>query len=677
MTWPGSTRRFDPAPLHTVARFCAPGWARGEPAHAAVVANILGTELRVSGDAANDDISLRLSADTLRVEVRNDGALVNSFLRTAFTTITINGGAGSDDVLIDETNGAFTHVHPTTILGGDGNDSIVGGAGAETIAGGPGIDDIRGGRGSDVIHGGAGDDMFFWDANSPLLPTTDSADTIDGDEGNDLLWIAGNASVEHYWLDPAGGRALLRRDSQVLSPVQLDIGTIESLFVQLGGGNDQFITAPGFTTSMTMTIIAADGDDWIQGGPGDDVITGGDGNDSLGGGDGNDEIDGDDGDDTIRGNGGNDEIDGGLGDDTMYGNEGDDEFPSFSPGGNDTIEGGPGTDTVNRDGTSNADTFALQPNGQGVRLVRNPAPTETVDLLGVEHLRVGMAAGNDIFGVQSGIANPPRLTILGSLGNDVIFGGPGDDDLVGGEGDDVISGGGGNDTISGFSGTDTLHGDAGNDTIEGGTGNDTIHGDAGDDTVSWDVGDGSDVVRGDGGLDVFSHGGDGTNEQISIGRNLDHVTVSHGPHASPPVDAQDLATVERIQLSTSGGDDLLYVLADVAGVLQRVTANMGTGSDIITTTASSCLLVLDGDAGEDRLQYDALSQNAMVAPGVIATQAGTRVQHSNVEVINVVHTPSALPVVNITTPTSASATTSTSVFITLAGTATDDGPPVR
>ena len=111
--------------------------------------------------------------------------------------------------------------------------------GAETIAGGPGIDDIRGGVAWQRTSSAAARATTHssGDKPIPLLPTTDSADTIDGDEGNETCYKSrGNASQsEHSGLVlPPGSRALLRRDSQVLSPVQLDLGTIESLFVQLG-----------------------------------------------------------------------------------------------------------------------------------------------------------------------------------------------------------------------------------------------------------------------------------------------------------------------------------------------------------------------------------------------------------------------------------------------------------
>ena len=102
--------------------------AAAVPAHATVTASIVGTELRVAGDAAADAITVRLvTADTTRVEVLQGAAPVGNFLRSLFTTIAVDAGGGDDTVLIDEINGAFTDTETTTISGGDGNDTITGG----------------------------------------------------------------------------------------------------------------------------------------------------------------------------------------------------------------------------------------------------------------------------------------------------------------------------------------------------------------------------------------------------------------------------------------------------------------------------------------------------------------------------------------------------------------------
>ena len=607
-----SRRRTIPLCLSLVvaaASLCA------APAAAAVTASDATGQLRVFGDGAANQISLRLSSNLLAIEVRDGAVLVGSFLRSNFTAISIDAGGGNDTVMIDESVDVFTDTEATQILGGDGNDVLTGGTGAERIEGGAGYDVITGGRGADILLGGADSDTFMWNANAPLLSSTDGADQIDGEEGIDLLDVTGNAFPETYSLTPSGNRVVLARGGVLVSS-----GTIEAVRLLLASGDDTFTVDDAVLTPV-----------YVFGGLGNDTLDGG----------------------------------------------GDDTFTIAAGDDSDQINGGPGSDRLIVSGTGTADAVSLVPLGQSVQMVVNPGGVSHF-VTSTERLIINLGAGNDTFLANAGLQTLTTLEISGGDGDDVITAGSGDDTLYGEGGNDTLNGGDGNDIVDAGSGADAINGGNGNDAIEGGTGNDTIHGDAGDDTISWNAGDGSDMIQGDSGLDTLSHGGDGTSEQVAVGRNLDHVIVNHGPLASPPLETQNLATVERIQLSMSLGDDLLSVLPDVGGVLQRLTVNTGTGNDIISTTATSCLLVLDGDAGEDRLQYDALGQNAMVSPGVIGTQAaGTRVTHGNVEIVNVVHSPSAMPVVNITTPTAAAATTSTSSFVTLAGTTTDDGQPVR
>ena len=74
--------------------------------------------------------------------------------------IVVDARFGDDLVRIDDANGAFTDVIPTTIDGGFGNDTLAGGAGAERLRGGFGSDSIDGNRGNDLALMGAGDDTF-------------------------------------------------------------------------------------------------------------------------------------------------------------------------------------------------------------------------------------------------------------------------------------------------------------------------------------------------------------------------------------------------------------------------------------------------------------------------------------------------------------------------------------
>src|SRR5919108_720119 len=86
--------------------------------------------LDVTGSDDGQQIALRLKAsDPNRIEVDagDDGSADSSFDRDAVQAIKLKLGDGNDSARIDDANGAFTDSIPTTIAGGDGNDSLEGG----------------------------------------------------------------------------------------------------------------------------------------------------------------------------------------------------------------------------------------------------------------------------------------------------------------------------------------------------------------------------------------------------------------------------------------------------------------------------------------------------------------------------------------------------------------------
>jgi len=132
--------------------------------------------LTIKGTNASDKIALRLQTGqpgVLQVDVRDDGSADFSFERNTITNIGIKAQGGADLVRIDEGNGVFTDTIPTTIDGGDGNDTIAGGKGIERLLGGNGNDSIDGNGGNDLALLGAGNDTFVWDPG-------DGSDTIEG-----------------------------------------------------------------------------------------------------------------------------------------------------------------------------------------------------------------------------------------------------------------------------------------------------------------------------------------------------------------------------------------------------------------------------------------------------------------------------------------------------------------
>jgi len=186
-------------------------------------------QLVVSGTNDDDAITLRLKAgDPSVIEVDGGGTRAFDFARDRVQHISVGARGGDDAVRIDETNGTFTDAIPTTLDGGDGNDTLVGGAGAETLVGGNGDDSIDGKGGNDVARMGAGDDTFVWRPG-------DASDTIDGDGGTDTMLFVGSNLSEQVSLFAKGDRLKLFRD---LGNVTMDTGGLENVDFQALGGAD-------------------------------------------------------------------------------------------------------------------------------------------------------------------------------------------------------------------------------------------------------------------------------------------------------------------------------------------------------------------------------------------------------------------------------------------------------
>lgn len=148
-------------------------------------------------------------------------------------------------------------------------------------------------------------------------------------------------------------------------------------------------------------------------------------------------------------------------------------------------------------------------------------------------------------------------TVLGGPGEDKTFaitkkganvaGGSGDDLLVGGQGNDLLQGNADNDFIVSGGGNDRLMGDSGNDVLIGGTGNDTLDGGPGDDTLIGGPGP-QHFICGPNGFDTI------------IGYNLQKGdTVSADCN-----NATYKATDKRIGLAT----DKIYLISEIEGTLK-------------------------------------------------------------------------------------------------------------
>jgi hypothetical protein len=200
---------------------------------------------------------------------------------------------------------------------------------------------------------------------------------------------------------------------------RVDLGDLDDRLTVEGNG-DQVAYADG--GAGRDRLLATDGGNIFNGGPGDDQLTmlgsGGDGlfGDILNGGPGNDSLRGDQGQDTLRGGGGRDDLSGGAGDDTMLDGDVDGATGDAAPGP-DSFDGGLGVDVVDYH--------------------RRVAPV-------VVDLAAGKSGEGDyLTGVESVIGGRGNDRLAGDDGHNVLDGRRGRDQLIGRGGDDELQGAGG------------------------------------------------------------------------------------------------------------------------------------------------------------------------------------------------------------------------------------------
>jgi hypothetical protein len=268
--------------------------------------------LTVEGTNADDRIALRLQAGQpgiLQVDVGDDGTADFSFQRASVAEIAVHAGNGDDSVRIDESNGVFADTIPTTLDGGNGNDTLVGGAGAETLlggngddnlvgggagtlsgdngddtlAGGPGAETLLGGNGNDTIDGnkgndvaemGNGDDTFVWDPG-------DGSDTVEGQNGTDTMAFNGANAAEHVDLTANGNRLRFFRD---VASITMDTESVERVDFNALGGAD-VVTVNDLTgtdvTDVNIDLAGALGGAAGDGQPDQVVVNTPKGNDAI------------------------------------------------------------------------------------------------------------------------------------------------------------------------------------------------------------------------------------------------------------------------------------------------------------------------------------------------------------------------------------------------------------
>jgi hypothetical protein len=205
--------------------------------------------LTIEGTNAADAIALRLSAvqrGVLQVDVDDDGTADFEFNTADLAAIVVEAGNDDDTVRIDESNGVFSDTIPTTLSGGNGNDSLTGGSGAGTLHGGNGNDKLAGGNGDETLFGdngddsidgnkgtdtgvlGNGNDTFIWDPG-------DGSDVVEGQNGFDTMVFNGAGAAERFDVVALGHRVTFFRD---VGGITMDTDDVERIDANALGGAD-------------------------------------------------------------------------------------------------------------------------------------------------------------------------------------------------------------------------------------------------------------------------------------------------------------------------------------------------------------------------------------------------------------------------------------------------------
>ena len=220
---PCTRNDWQPWRLFLMAAVAAAAFATQASAAQPVRAKLKHGVLAVDGTKASQKIAIRLSAadpNVLQVDVGDDGLAEFSFDRAAIRTIALDGQAGDDLLRVDEGNGFFTDTIPTSISGGDGNDTIAGGKGIETLRGGTGNDSIDGNGGNDLALLDAGDDTFIWDPG-------DGSDVVEGQDGHDTMVFNGANAAEQVDLSANGHRLRFFRTQGAITMDTAGVETVD------------------------------------------------------------------------------------------------------------------------------------------------------------------------------------------------------------------------------------------------------------------------------------------------------------------------------------------------------------------------------------------------------------------------------------------------------------------
>ncbi|WP_022685541.1 M10 family metallopeptidase C-terminal domain-containing protein [Sphingomonas phyllosphaerae] len=586
------------------------GYRAGQTVEASGFENLTGTAFAdtltgdgnanvLRGGAGDDMLAGGLPArvgvvDILDGGTGSDTASFAAFTRDVRAVLGASGRPG--EAALDGTRIAILS-DIENLAGGRGNDALWGNDQANRLAGDAGNDTLDGGAGDDTLDGGAGDDLLrggagidtaiYADAVAATvdLSLTGAQDTgygrdtlsgienVRGGRGNDVF--AGDGASNTFF--DAGGDD--RYDGRAGSDTVDYSDARQRVIVDLGRSGAQATGGGGNDTLVAIeNVRGGAGGNYLTGSAGDNVLTGNAAADLLIGGAGRDTLSGGDGDDLLTGDGfalapGADAADmrdvliGGAGRDTLIGGAGDDELS----GGDD--------DDFLSNGTFSTEVFA--DTWSRGRLLKADGGNDVIDggkgsdfavlaYFGrTDAIRVDIRNADATNIIYSGGVAAGSITSVEKLG---FEGGNGDDVVYAGAGYDFLGGRGGNDVIDAGAGNDVVYYDAGNDVLSGGEGYDAI---------SFQNATQGVVI------DLTLTGAQAT--------ALGVVTIDGFEAAVASAFGDTLyLTDRRDELTDEGtGDDRFY----------------GRGGDdyfsITRTTGAASSVLLDGGAGDDRLQFQA------------------------------------------------------------------------
>ncbi|ALM83284.1 retention module-containing protein [Bordetella sp. N] len=228
----------------------------------------------------------------------------------------------------------------------------------------------------DIVHKGSDLDTALQGGSSSHDPLPVNGDTINGGDGNDIIFGDTINTDNLAWAGHAAGT----HNGQGMQ------GLVDYLTATSGHAPTEADIYQAIQSSVNPATGASTFDVSGDTRGGDDVIHGGNGNDIIFGQGGNDTLYGDDGNDIIYGGEGNDTLYGGAGNDTLYGGN-----------GNDILIGGKGDDILV--GGAGSDTFKWLADDQGT--VAHPAVDTIKDFS-----TALPAAGGDVLDLAGLLHNP-------------------------------------------------------------------------------------------------------------------------------------------------------------------------------------------------------------------------------------------------------------------------------